>query len=91
MERTHEQRILAVMRKLLARIVRELAPKPGMRHPLSERTIADIRAAFDLISARERELLRTAGGAAEERPRYADAPKTSHAVPVPKPARGSGA
>ena len=90
MERTHEQRILAVMRKLLARIVRELAPKPGMRHPLSERTIADIRAAFDLISVRERELLR-AGGGAEARPRYADAPKTSHAVPAPKPARRSDA
>ena len=91
MERSKEQRILAAMRKLLARIVRELAPAPGLRHPLSERTIADIRAAFDLISARERELLGQQGAAARERPRYTDEPKTVHAAPVPKPARGGGA
>lgn len=83
MERTPEQRTLTTMRKLLARIVRELTPKPGMRHPLSEQTIADIRMAFEVISSRERELLREQGTETEERPRYADEPKTTHTVPTP--------
>ena len=87
MERSTEQRVLAGMRKLLARIVREVTPEPGMRHPLSAKTIKDIRAAFELISSRERELLAERGAQAGERPRYADQPRTTHAVAPPAPAR----
>ena len=49
------------MRKLLAQIVKDTTPGPGMRHPLSEQTIKDIRDCFGLISARERELAEQAG------------------------------
>ena len=87
MERSTEQRVLAAMRKLLARIVREVTPEPGMRHPLSAKTVKDIRAAFELISSRERELLAERGARAGERPRYADQPRTTHAVAPPAPAR----
>ena len=83
MERNIEQRVLVSMRKLLAQIVREVTPQPGMKHPLSESTIQDIRKAFELISARERELLDDAGLQAPERPRYADEPKTTHNVSLP--------
>lgn len=87
MERSTEQRVLAAMRKVLARIVREVTPEPGMRHPLSAKTIKDIRAAFELISSRERELLAERGVQAGERPRYADQPRAAHTVAPPAPGR----
>ncbi len=83
MERSIEQRILVSMRKLLSQIVREVTPQPGMKHPLSESTIQDIRKAFELIAARERELLEEGGLEASERPRYGDEPKTTHSVSMP--------
>ena len=76
---TQEQRILEVMRRVLTGIVRELTPEPGVRHPLSESTIEDVRQALALISAREREL-NQAHGAAAVRPRYVDEPVTSTVV-----------
>ncbi len=82
MERSIEQRILVSLRKLLAQIVRELTPEPGMKHPLSEQTIVDIRKAFELISAREQELLKESGIQAEERPHYGDTPKTTQTVSI---------
>jgi len=87
MERSTEQRVLAAMRKVLARIVREVTPEPGMRHPLSAKTIKDIRAAFELISSRERELLAERGVQAGERPHYADQPRAAHTVAPPAPGR----
>ena len=83
MERTVEQRILVVMRKILAQIVREVTPPPGMKNPLSPQTLQDIREAFELISTRERELIEAAGESARERPRYADEPKTTQTVQMP--------
>lgn len=75
--RSKEQRILIVMRKLLAQIVKDTTPGPGMRHPLSEQTIKDIRDCFSLIAARERELLEKAGIENKDKPKYADEPKSS--------------
>ena len=77
-----EQRILLIMRKLLAAIVRETTPEPGMKHTLSEHTRSDIRMAFQLISARERELAEQAGITIKERPAYPDQPKTSSVVSI---------
>ncbi|MEJ2115259.1 MAG: segregation and condensation protein A [Gammaproteobacteria bacterium] len=70
--RSKEQRILVVMRKLLAQIVKDTTPGPGMRHPLNEQTIKDIRDCFRLISTRERELAEQAGTENKDRPRYID-------------------
>ena len=67
-----EQRILRVMRKTLGRIVREVTPPPGMRHPLSDATIADIRQCLGLIAARERELAEALGQSSGAKPYYAD-------------------
>lgn len=74
-----EQRILRVMRKVLASIVKDTTPKPGMLHPLSEQTIQDIRDCFGLIAARETEL---AGemGLAKEQPYFADQEPKTRAV-----------
>ena len=78
--RSKEQRILVVMRKLLAQIVKDTTPGPGMRHPLREQTIKDIRDCFGLIAARERELADKAGIGGTERPHFVDEPKTSTVI-----------
>ncbi len=78
-----ERQILQVMRKVLASVIKEITPEPGMRHPLSEGTIDDVRNCLRLIAARERELAEQAGVEAE-RPFYADEPQKAQTVPFPK-------
>ncbi len=68
---TKEREILKVMRQVLGRIVRDTTPAPGMKHPLEQQTIEEIRLCFGLIAARERELA-DAAGIPQERPRFAD-------------------
>ena len=70
-EQSTEARILRAVKHTLASVVRDTATPHGMRHPLSDATIEDLRQCLALISAREREL------AAEEsraKPRFADEP-----------------
>ncbi len=64
-----EHRILIRLRQVLAAVVRDVTPPPGMRSPLSEQTVEDIRDAFALIAARERELR---GDAPPDLPVYRD-------------------
>jgi hypothetical protein len=78
-----EQEILIVMRKVLASIIKDTTPPPGMKHPLTEATIQDIRACLALISARERELA-DAQGRAVERPYYKGDSKPAEVVPIAK-------
>ena len=78
---TQEQRILIAMRKTLAAVIRDLAPPPGMRHPLSDASVEDVRQCLRLISAREKELA-DAQGRGGERPRFADEPQTVQSVPM---------
>jgi hypothetical protein len=70
-EMTKEQEILMVMRKVLASIIKDTTPPPGMKHPMSERTIEDVRACLGLIAARERELAESQGRVVEK-PYYTD-------------------
>ncbi len=79
-----EQRILRVMRKVLANIVKDVTPQPGMLSPLSEQTISDIRECFGLISAREAELAQEAGLTGNEKPYYTDQAQKSKVVPLTK-------
>lgn len=80
-----EQRILIMMRKTLANVVKDTAPPAGMRHPLKDSTIKDIRDCFALISARERTLQQLSGDSpAKMRPRFADEPRTHQVVPLKK-------
>ena len=69
-----EQRILRAVKLTLANVIKDTATPHGMRHPLSDGTIQDLRQCLALISARERELAQAAGKATESRPRYADEP-----------------
>ena len=80
-----EQRILIMMRKTLANVVKDTAPPVGMRHPLKDSTIKDIRDCFALISAREQTLQQLSGKQkAKMRPRFADEPHTSQVIPLAK-------
>ena len=69
-----EERILQAVKLTLANIIRDTATPHGMRHPLSDGTIQDLRQCLALISARERELAEAAGRPLGGRPRYADEP-----------------
>jgi len=80
-ELTKEQEILIVMRKVLASIIKDTTPPPGMKHPMSDQTIQDVRACLGLISARERELA-NAQGRAVEKPYYTDEPRGEKVVPI---------
>ncbi len=63
-----EERILRVTKHVLTRIIRETATAPGMKHPLSEQTIDDMRQCLFLISEREKELVEGRGGSMDLRP-----------------------
>jgi hypothetical protein len=76
-----EQQILIAMRKTLTAIIKDVTPPPGMKHPLSERTVEDVRQCLALISSRERELADVQGRVAE-RPYYVDEPQTAQVVPI---------
>jgi hypothetical protein len=72
------------MRKVLASVIRETTPNPGMKHILSESTREDVRMCFTLISTRERELAEKSGISLDMRPRYADEPKNTTVVSIDK-------
>ncbi len=76
-----EQRVMRVMRKVLASVVKDTTPQHGTYHVLSQQTIEDIKACFALISAREMELAKEAG-IAEERPHFSDEPNKAKIVPI---------
>ena len=76
-----EHEILIVMRQVLGRIVRETTPEHrGLKHPLSAGTVDDIKHAFALISAREREIAEEHGIAHFPNPRYPDSERKSREV-----------
>lgn len=70
-----EERILTAVKLTLAAVIKDTATPHGMRHPLSDGTIKDLRQCLALISARERELAQAAGRPiGGRRPLYADEP-----------------
>ncbi len=75
-----EEQILQMMRKVLTDVAKDTYTKPGLKHPLSEKTILSIRDCLKLISAREAELAEAAGRPSEKRPRYIDEPQKSVVV-----------
>jgi hypothetical protein len=79
-ELSKEERILRAVKLALANVIKDTATPPGMRHPLSEGTIEDLRQCLALIAARERELAQAAGKPMRERPRYADDPEAQEKV-----------
>ena len=72
-----EARILQAVKMTLAAVIKDTATPHGMRHPLSDSTIEDLRQCLALISAREREL---AGGESQAKPRFSDEPGSESVV-----------
>ena len=85
-----EKRILMAVRLTLAGVIRDTATPHGMRHPLSDATIEDLRQCLALISARERELAADAGSDSSARPHYADAPSPQVVHLMKKPGDKDG-
>mgnify|MGYP001589572287 CR=1 FL=1 len=83
-----EFQILKVLKLVLTDVVKDTATQPGLKHPLSERTIEGIRQCLKLISARERELIEEVGKRMDMRPYYVDEPKKNVVVPISKIGRG---
>lgn len=79
-ELSMEERILQAVKLTLAGVIRDTATPHGMRHPLSDATIQDLRQCLALISARERELAEAAGRPVGGQPRYADEPGSADKV-----------
>jgi len=75
-----EQRILQAVKLTLANVIKDTATPHGMRHPLSDATIQDLRQCLALISARERELAQATGRPMAKRPRFTDEPARGDTV-----------
>jgi hypothetical protein len=86
-ELSKEERILRAVKHTLAAVVRDTATPHGMRHPLSDSTIEDLRQCLALISAREREL---AAAESRAKPRFADEPGPQVVRVVKKPGNEDG-
>lgn len=84
-EHQREMQILVIMRQVLSSIVRDTTPPPGMKHPLNNSTIEDVKKCFALITAREKEIHAQYGTDENLRPRYKDEPATSQVVPFTRP------
>jgi hypothetical protein len=72
-----EETILRAMKLVLTNVAKDTATQPGMKHPLREQTIQDIRDCLILISAREKELAEAAGRPWTQRPHYVDEPSAA--------------
>lgn len=81
-QQSKEFQILKAMKLVLTDVVKDTATQPGLKHPLSDRTIEGIRQCLKLISARERELIEAAGESMDMRPYFVDEPKKNVVVPI---------
>lgn len=67
-EHNKEQQILRALRKTLASVVRDCAPRPDFESPLHNETVENIRVCFSLIATREQELAAALGLDTSARP-----------------------
>ena len=86
---SQESRILRAMKQVLTGVIKDTSTPPGHRHPLSEKTIEDIRQCLALIAARERELVEATGQEQSGRPYFADDPKAPKVISISSIGKGS--
>lgn len=80
---SQEHEILMRMRKVLTAVIRDTTPQPGMQHPLSTKTIEDIKSCLGLIAAREHELAHQRG-VNKELPFFTDERPSAEVVSINK-------
>ncbi|GBL45907.1 hypothetical protein SFMTTN_1718 [Sulfuriferula multivorans] len=85
-EPSMERRILRVMRKTLANVVKDATPRANMPSCLSDQTVEDIRHCFELISIREKELAETLN-LDQAHPLYPDQERTAKRIIISKPVK----
>jgi len=83
-----EYHILKTLKLVLTDVVKDTATQPGLKHPLSDRTIEGIRQCLKLIAARERELIEESGESQDMRPYFVDEPKKNVVVPITRIGHG---
>jgi hypothetical protein len=83
-ELSKEQRVLRMMRKILAEVVKDTAPRPGAPRALSDNTVVLIRDCFEMISIREAELAEALGFTRNERPMYPDQESAAKVIKIGK-------
>ena len=81
-ELNKEELILARVKHALTLVIKDTATKPGLKHPLSDDTILNMRDCLGLISEREQELARIAGRDMNMRPHFIDEPRKKESVVV---------
>ena len=69
-----EAEILKLMRDTLIKVIKDTSTQPGLRHPLTQTTIEQIRHSLTLITVRQKELDESAGKTWDKRPTYPDTP-----------------
>lgn len=74
-----------MLKRVLTDIAKDTSTPPGMKHPLSENTIQNIRECLALISTRERELAEEHGRPNRARPEFVDEPRKSQVITLHKP------
>jgi len=85
---SQESRILRAMKQVLTGVIKDTSTPPGHRHPLSERTVEDIRQCLVLIATRERELAEAAGQGQGGRPYFTDDPGAPKVIPISSIGKG---
>ena len=65
-----ELEILRAVKMVITNVIKDTSTEPGMKHPLSELTINDIRQCLVLITSRKNEL-----APMMKRPRFTDEPE----------------
>lgn len=81
-ELTIEERVLRAVKQVLTSVVKDTSTPPGMKHPLTDKTLEDIRQCFGMITAREQELADEHGRDTSARPRFIDEPTKQDNVVV---------
>jgi hypothetical protein len=71
-----------MVKSVLTSVAKDTATEPGLKHPLSQKTISEIRECLMLITAREQELVKQHNRSAQARPHFIDEPKTEVVVPL---------
>ena len=82
-EMSKQEQILRAVKMTITGVIKDTATQPGMKHPLSDRTIEDLRQCLLLISTREKELADDAGRSMDMRPQMPGDAKPKGDVVVP--------
>jgi len=75
-----ELSVLRAVKMVITNVIKDTTTEPGLKHPLSEPTINDIRQCLALITSRENEL-----SPMVQRPRFTDEPQDKVVVSLATP------